>query len=80
MANSSLNYQLEAADEEDDGSTGGNAFAAQLRRRALKREQNAALFEPKQNEAEIQWKKVCSVRKCFLSSSHKVEPKILLFC
>ncbi|VDN03987.1 unnamed protein product [Thelazia callipaeda] len=36
---------------------GGNAFAAQLRRRALKREQNAALFEPKQNEAEIQWKK-----------------------
>ncbi|VDK83977.1 unnamed protein product [Litomosoides sigmodontis] len=28
-----------------------------LRRRALKREQNAALFEPKQDEAEIQWKK-----------------------
>lgn len=44
-------------DDNDDATTGGNVFAAQLRRRALKREQNAALFEPKQDEAEIQWKK-----------------------
>ncbi|OZC06774.1 hypothetical protein X798_06237 [Onchocerca flexuosa] len=44
-------------EDEDDAAAGGNAFAAQLRRRALKREQNAALFEPKQDEAEIQWKK-----------------------
>ncbi|EFO18251.1 hypothetical protein LOAG_10243, partial [Loa loa] len=44
-------------DDDDDPTAGGNAFAAQLRRRALKREQNAALFEPKQDEAEIQWKK-----------------------
>ncbi|CAG9534631.1 unnamed protein product [Cercopithifilaria johnstoni] len=44
-------------EDDDDSAAGGNAFAAQLRRRALKREQNAALFEPKQDEAEIQWKK-----------------------
>ncbi|VDN58958.1 unnamed protein product [Dracunculus medinensis] len=42
--------------KEDDGG-GGSAFAAQLRRRAAKREQNAASYEPKQSEAEIQWKK-----------------------
>ncbi|VDK58304.1 unnamed protein product [Gongylonema pulchrum] len=46
-------------DDDEGDAGGGNAFAAQLRRRALKREQNAAVFEPKQNEAEIQWKKVC---------------------
>ncbi|VBB31947.1 unnamed protein product [Acanthocheilonema viteae] len=44
-------------EDEDDSAAGGNAFAAQLRRHALKREQNAALFESKQDEAEIQWKK-----------------------
>ncbi|MCP9260466.1 FHOD3 [Dirofilaria immitis] len=44
-------------EDEDDVAAGNNAFAAQLRRRALKREQNATLFEPKQDEAEIQWKK-----------------------
>lgn len=43
-------------DDEDDAG-GGNAFAAQLRRRAAKREQNAAAFEPKLSESEVQWKK-----------------------
>uniref|UniRef100_A0A915PR53 Formin-like protein n=1 Tax=Setaria digitata TaxID=48799 RepID=A0A915PR53_9BILA len=51
------NSLISVIDDEDDAACGGNAFAAQLRRRALKREQNAALFEPKQDEAEILWKK-----------------------
>lgn len=55
-------------DDEDDAG-GGNAFAAQLRRRAAKREQNAAAFEPKLSESEVQWKKVSTLRRSFYLSA-----------
>ncbi|VDD95465.1 unnamed protein product [Enterobius vermicularis] len=42
---------------EEDEEECPNNFAAQLRRRAAKHQQNAASFEPKLSEAETQWKK-----------------------
>ncbi|MFH4981601.1 hypothetical protein AB6A40_008310 [Gnathostoma spinigerum] len=54
---------------EDDQTGGGNVFQNQLRRTAAKRQQNAALFEPKQSEAEINWKKA--------AESYKSKPLII---